>query len=271
MHTARQLDASLFAVKRNGVPSTRDELLPAWTSSDRLGVVVTEPFGALGASHLIQLAITAFYDVRPTRRAGGVGGEDPRAMYPEIYLFHVGGAHGDHSMFDFWPARKEVFVEKDARLVLDAINDRAVTRLAVPDGEPVDVAHEHKEPAAARDRLATALVYSATGRVRGPEWEIAGTDQRTEANPAGVLDPESRCLRAAAWRNSSPDCFLEKRSWPVRTVARHDEGREALATARRRRAAVRGDDALAKETYRSVDVDTALTMLVARELARDGI
>src|SRR5262245_7080336 len=113
MHTAPQLDVSQFAISRHGRQATRADLLPDWTPYDRLGVVVTESFGAVGASHLIQLAITAFYDVRPERRAARLDGVDPRAIYPEIYLFHVGEVHGDHSSFDFWPARKEVLVEDD--------------------------------------------------------------------------------------------------------------------------------------------------------------
>lgn len=262
MHTARQLDVSLFSVTRSGISATRDELLPDWTPFDRLGVVVTEPFGALGASHLIQLAITAFYDVRPRRRAGRVDGQDPRAIYPEIFLFHVGEAHGDHSMFDFWPARKEVLVGADPRVVLAAINDRAITRLAVPDSEPAEVIHEHKEPAAARDRIATALAYSPTGRVREPEWELAGLDLRTESNPSGVLDPDHRRDLAAARRQPQPDSVLEERSWPVRTEARLREAQPGLAVAQRRRSALRNAEGLATETYRSVDVDTALLMLV---------
>jgi len=262
VHTARQLDVSLFAVRRSGTPATREDLLPAWTPHDRLGVVVTEPFGALGASHLIQLAITAFYDVRPTRRAGRLDGEDPRAIYPEIYLFHVGRAQGDHSMFDFWPARKEVLLDDDPRRVLAALNDRAITRLAVPDSDPAEVNHEHKEPAAARDRIATALVYSASGRVRDPEWEVAGLSPDTESNPSGVLNPAHRRDLAASPRQAPTDAFLEERSWPTRTMARLDEAQRGLALAQKRRAAIRSAEGLATETYRGIGVDAALAMLV---------
>jgi hypothetical protein len=262
MHTARQLDVSLFAVTRSGAHATREDLLPDWTPNDRLGVIVTEPFGALGASHLIQLAITAFYDVRPTRRAGRLDGQDPKAIYPEIYLFHVGEAHGDHSMFDFWPARKEVLVEAEPRLVLAALNDRAITRLAVPDTDPAEVGHEHKEPAAARDRIVTALVYSACGRVRDPEWEVAGLAPDTESNPSGVLDPDHRCELAASRRDTAPDPFLQERSWPTRTMARLDEARRGLALAQKRRIAIRNRDGVATETYRAIDVDTAVSMLI---------
>jgi hypothetical protein len=59
--------------------------------------------------------------------------------YPEIYLFHDGGPQGDHNSFDFWPPRKEVFIDGgDPVAMLSEINARAITRLAVPDNEPGD-------------------------------------------------------------------------------------------------------------------------------------
>jgi hypothetical protein len=83
-------------------------------------------------------------------------------------------------------------VERDPRLILDAINDRAITRLAVPDVDPRRVQHEWKEPAAARDRIVTALAYSPAGRVRHPSWELPGTDVCTERNVELILDPPRR-------------------------------------------------------------------------------
>lgn len=269
MHTARQLDASHFALTRDGHRAGREDLLPDWGPHDRLGVVVTEPFGAVGASHLIQLSITAFYDVRPSRRSGRLDGRDPRAVYPEIYLFHVGEPYGDHSAFDFWPARKEVVVGADPRLVLDAINDRAITRLAVPDANPAPVEHEWKEPAAARDRIVTALGYSPTGRVRHPMWEIAGTDVRTERNVELILDSTLRYASAAsrAQLDATADPVLAQRSWVRRTEVRRDEGADGLAQARRRRVALRTADGLVTESYSIVTVDAALQMLVGRPSA----
>lgn len=266
MHTARQFDASHFTVSRDGRLVSREDLLPDWGAHDRLGVVVTEPFGALGASHLIQLSITAFYDVRPSRRAGRLDGRDPRAVYPEIYLFHVGAPHGDHSAFDFWPARKEVVVGADPRLALDAINDRAITRLAVPDAEPTAVEHEWKEPAAARDRIVTALAYSPTGRVRHPTWEVSGTDVRTEHNVDLILDPGRRYASAAsrAQQDATTDPLLIERTWARRTESRRGEGGVGLAQARQRRAALRTAEGVAAETYAAITVDVAIQMLLGR-------
>jgi hypothetical protein len=210
-----------------------------------------------------QLAITALYDIRPSRRAGRPDGQHPDAVYPEIYLFHVGGEFGDHSAMDFWPARKEVFVEKDAREVLDAINDRAITRLAVPDRDPVPLEHQWKEPAAARDRVRSAFAYSANGRVRDATWEIRGLERRTEKNAELILDPTKRYANAAAGkRNDDSDVLGTKRSWRLRTEERRDEARSGIDLAQSRREAIRDSRGLASETYRDITVDEALFMLV---------
>lgn len=266
MHTARQLFEEAFEIRIDGEPAIREELLPDWGVHDRLGVVMSEPFGAIGASHLIQLAITAYYDARPDRREGLPKGKDdrnPKAIYPDIYLFHVGGRYGDHSAFDFWPARKEVFVPNDPRVVLDAINDRAITCLLVSDQQPIPIEHEFKEPAAARDLIRSVFAYDASGRVADPDVEIRGLQSRTEANPTRVLDPDRRYSGLPAGADDDhPDPDLRARSWPVRTEQRRSEAAESLPLARSRREAVRVDG-LATETYRRIDLDDALSMLVS--------
>jgi hypothetical protein len=261
MHTATQLDVSQFSLSREGRAARREDLLPGWAAHDRLGVVVTEPFGAVGASHLIQIAITAFYDARPSRRGGRPGGRRRDAVYPEIYLFHVGAAHGDHSAFDFWPARKEIIVDRDPLVVLDAINDRAVTRLAVPDRDPEPVVHEWKEPAAARDRIVSAFAYSPSGRVRAPTWEIRGLDPRTEQNPELILNPEKQ-YAGASGATGVGQAADPRRVWQLRAAARRDEARDRIAEANLLRRAIRDQDGRASETYREISVDDALLMLV---------
>jgi hypothetical protein len=263
MHTATQLDRSMFDIRIDGVTAEREDLLPDWHVHDRLGVVVHEPFGALGAAHLIQVAITAFYDARPSRRAGKPIEGDRDAVYPEIYLFHVGGRHGDHSWLDVWPGRKEVFVDNDARAVLDAINDRAITRLAVPDTSPIPIDHEWKEPAAARDRITSVFAYSATGRVAAGEVTIQGLTRQTEFNIRQILDPDRVAGRnrfRAVDADLDPD--LHARSYQLRSIARAEEAKEGLAQTVSRRDAVR-TDGLATETYRRISVDDALNLLVS--------
>ena len=188
---------------------------------------------------------------------------NPNAIYPEIYLFHV-GRDRNHSGAHVWPGRKEVVVEDDARVVLDAINDRAITRLAVPDAPPEEVEHEWKEPAAAHDRIVSAYAYSATGRVAEPDILLAGTDPRTEANVKRILDPFAtlaRALDVSAFEESDAD--LQERSYPARLERRQEAGKDGLDAARENRSALR-EHGLASESYRRITVDAALEMLVPR-------
>src|SRR6478736_8414522 len=96
MHVADQILVEAFEVRIGGERVGPEAVFPDWSRLDRFGIVVTEPLGGLGASLLLQLAIAKFYSVRPDRRAS-------MPVYPEIYLFHIGGPHGDFSYFDFWP------------------------------------------------------------------------------------------------------------------------------------------------------------------------
>ena len=100
-------------------------------------------------------------------------------LYPEIYLFHVGGTWGSGVGFDFWPDRKEVFLPADAREVLRSINSHAITHLAIPDGEPKDVTHRFKEPEAAHDRLKRCFAYA-------PRYRQVSPSSRNPCGPSHV-------------------------------------------------------------------------------------
>ena len=267
MHTAIQLDQAMFDVRISGAPSTRAALFPDWGPHDRLGVVVTRPLGAIGASYLIQLAITAFYDVRPERRT-------TNGHYPDIYLLHVGRAFGDHLAFDFWPPRKEVVTGPTAEDVLDAIHDRAITRLAVPDGTRRPVEHRLKEPAAARDRVASSFVYSPTGLVDDADVTIAASDPRTAENTEHVLDPNrfvqmidnAEKMVASTPEGESPLIDPRQMALGLETKQRvFDRWHEVSDAARirateERRALMR--EGVLTESYRRISVEEALERLV---------
>jgi hypothetical protein len=259
VHTATQLDNSMFAIEVDGKPATREDVFPGWDATDRLGVITTEPLGAIGASLLIQLAIVTFYDFRPARRAESV-------QYPEIYAFHVDGPHGDHSYFDFWPERKEVVVENDARTILTAINDHAITRLVVVDSEPEPVHHRVAEFEPALDRLRTAFAYDASGRVDDGDLVITGLDAGTEINATMTLEPD----RALAGTASVPpkDGRAEERAiWRERFTKRMSEiPASAREHARARREALR-ENGCASESYRRIPVEQALNMLTGASKA----
>lgn len=195
MHVSVLLYPELFTTNRGGRPCSGHHVLPDWTPYDRIGVVVQEPLGALGASLMLQLATALFYDVEPGRR---------RDQYPPLFVFHAGGRFGDHSPMDVWPARREVFLSEDPYEILGAVRDRAITRLLVPDRPrpPADSsAHTQwvweapsgwTDAASHREQLVTAYAYSPTGQVPNPDTVISTDAQCCESMVEDVLEPH-RC------------------------------------------------------------------------------
>ncbi|MER9300813.1 hypothetical protein NKI38_30785 [Mesorhizobium sp. M0621] len=182
MHVVALLKCEMFDLEVGGRKGSISDIFPAWNAHDRFGLVIDSPLGGLGATYLIQIAITSFYDIKPSRRV-------ERKIYPEIYALHSGKGYGAHAAFDFWPQRREKILPDGPRTVLDAINDCGITRLAVPERLPQEVEHRPKEEDAALDRIVTAVAYSPSGRVARPDFTVSGNDKRTEYNPGRVLRP----------------------------------------------------------------------------------
>jgi len=190
MHTAFELKKAMFRAERDGVSTDPYEVLD-WGERDRLGVVIDRPVGALGAGLMILLAAAAFYDFPGKRRRS-------RPIYPEIYLFHAGGPWGTFIQFDFWPAHKEVFVKRDPRDLLAAINNRGITHLVLPSGKKRPTAHSFKEPEAAADRIKRCFLYDPTGgTAAGEAIQLATSDETMLRNYTRTLDIEEVVKRMA--------------------------------------------------------------------------
>jgi hypothetical protein len=184
MHSSRELRSSSFEITIGDREVPLVELFQGFGEHDRLGVVIRRPCGGVGASALITATITAFYDLQRAR------GPD-FFIYPDYFLFHVGRPLGDHARLDIWPSRKEVVVPEDPEQLLEAVNDHAITRLVVEDGDPGTPTLEPEALASARARIATCLAYSAGGRVRDADVRIA-SNPVSEGYVDAVLDPETR-------------------------------------------------------------------------------
>ncbi|MEH7378314.1 hypothetical protein [Neobacillus drentensis] len=71
----------------------------------------------------------------------------------------------NHSWMDIWPPHKEVVVEDDPEQILEAINDRGITRLLVEDISPSSATFLRETISSAQHRIVSALANSPTGRV----------------------------------------------------------------------------------------------------------
>lgn len=252
MHTIALLRTDMFEIKVDDNPAQIGDVYPGWHLHDRLGVVIDEPLGGLGATHLIQLAITSFYSALERRR-----GE--LTVYPEIYAFHFAKGRGSHAAFDFWPARREVMLSDDPRDLMDAINDRGITRLVIPNRPPVDFTYRPKEVDTALDRIQSAFVYETDGQMAGGDIVITGKDRRTEVNPSRVLRPVY--LEKAA---SLSKPFKEADSAYIEwlKLRAHDITEEQRAKAIRLRES-RLRNGLASETYRRIAPAEALSRMAS--------
>ncbi|GAA2004113.1 hypothetical protein [Brevibacterium samyangense] len=264
MHTAEQLSRDLYQFHADGREVPREYVIPAWGLRDRFGIVITEPFGDIGASLLVQNFINMFYDARPERRE-----RDPQ--YPEIYVFHVGGTFGNHSPFDFYPARKEVFLEADSPTLLERLNDYGITHLALPECDPGAVIEPNwwADRHAFLERTQWASLYSASGRVQDPSFFICGLDPVVEANTRAALDVEGRL----AWldevtpedvrpRLAGPTPLHEAERW-VRVVRERSGEVSAADRSRilRGRESFVGTNGLPTESYRQIAPTDALRFM----------
>jgi hypothetical protein len=246
MHSAQELESSSFRVVVDGEETRIVDLFEGFGDQDRLGVVLSRPCGAVGASALITATITAFYDLQRARGDGFF-------IYPDYFLFHVGRPLGDHARLDIWPRRKEVVVPDDPQAILEAVNDRAITRLVVEDGEARDPELEPEALASARARIRSCLAYSQSGRVRDADVRIE-SNPVTEGYVEGLLDPETRVPRLRANGDAALAAAVEARMGEVAPEERRRirESRSALI-----------EGGIPVESYRRIDLDEALGLLGA--------
>src|SRR3954447_20895877 len=130
MHSSYTLPASEFSVGRDGPSAPLADLWPGYRPDDRLGIVLANPMDACGCSYLICGTNTLVYD--DPREARGVGNF---FRYADTYLFGVGCEPGDFNQLDVWPLHKFVTILRPTpEALIEALNDRRVTLLAVPEG-----------------------------------------------------------------------------------------------------------------------------------------
>lgn len=254
MHTARQLKLQQFSVSVRGAVIAPTSLFH-WEPLDRLGIVVDTPLGALGASLAIQLGVACFFSLDHRERRD-------RLLYAEIYLFHVGGRWGDYSAFDFWPQRREIFLQARPHEILAAINDRAITQLLVPDGPFRCAQMRFKEPDAARDRIKQCFAYAPDGRVDAADVSIATRHSAALENLGAALNMRSLLEFAPdSELRALPDFLEDYARWQTAVTTRLEELTPASRMAAERRVRHALAEGQLTEGYRRCSVDWALGRL----------
>lgn len=274
MHVSVLCRTELFTAERHGHACPVDHIFPDWNPQDRIGVLLTRPFDAIGASTIIQLGTALFYEANQSRR---------RDQYPPLFFFHLGGRYGDFSAMDIWPPRREVFLTSDPYALLGAVRDRSITRLLLPEAPPQQPQHHDgwghldwvtaapsgwTDAASFLEQTASAYAYSPTGRVAEPDTTVSTADPECEAMVEDVLEPhrmwgeyatrsDAELLEIGAGPSSAGDL----RQWLEILGQRLDEVptavREELLQARR----ASRDDTTRMQTFRRLTAQQSLELL----------
>ena len=209
MHSSTLSDSD-FEILVSGQPVALAEYFSGFTNTKRLGVLAPNRLEGIGAVSLIMAHVTAFYN---TYRATG---EDFFA-YPDNFTFQSREPKAAYGMFDIWPEHKDVLVGTDAVERLNAITDRGVNVLLVPDGPPVPREYQRQQLASAERLIETCYAYSATGEVADPDLVI-----RCPVDPLAdwcqrVCDSVPDGEREEGWQGQGP--VLEQ---SFRRISRQD-------------------------------------------------
>lgn len=226
MHTTELMKSEDFSFLVDGKRALIDDIFESFNKDDRVGIIVSKPGGAVGTSALLMAAITRFYDFyRPNLGDR----EDEVWIYPDFFIFHIGQLQLNSFFLDIWPPHKNVIVENDPEQILEAVNDRGITRLIVEDIEPVEGVFLKETLNNAKFRIKTAIAYSSTGRTNNANIEVTSCKAAEEMLIASI--------------NKSKSLSDNQREELIKR-------REEISKAGK-----------IVESYRSIDVEQALNML----------
>lgn len=154
-----------FVLTDNQTAVSHQQWFQGFKNTERVGLVAPNGYDGVGAVNLVMAYVTAFYD---TYRATG----EKFYAYPDFYSFQYRQPVAEYTDFDIWPEHKNVAVVGGAVEMLDAINDRAITVLLVPDGEPTNPTYFKAQLESARRMIGRCFAYSFAGQVDGADLVI---------------------------------------------------------------------------------------------------
>ncbi|MEM9778169.1 MAG: hypothetical protein AAF902_26570 [Chloroflexota bacterium] len=164
MHSS-DLRGKDFKIFDNGNLVEHADFFSNVTKATRVGIYAPTGTDGVGATALIMAYVTAFYD---TYRAKGEG----FFAYPSFYTFQHVRPLSSYTMLDIWPRHKDVWVESSPVDLLNAINDRAINILLLPEQEPTNPSYEKAQLETALQTIHKCYLYSADGVVTSPTLKV---------------------------------------------------------------------------------------------------
>ena len=169
MHSSvlRSSDFELFV---EGSAQSHEDFFKGWANTRRLGFIAENGIEGIGAVNLVMAHATAFYNAyRATK--------EEFFAYPDFFSFQHNSPKVSYSMLDIHPDNKHVDIGDDPQDRLDAINDRGVNVLVVPEGVKKDSEFHKIQMASAKRNIDTCYVYSSKGVVSNADLIIRCPDK----------------------------------------------------------------------------------------------
>ncbi|MEM7799965.1 MAG: hypothetical protein AAF633_12305 [Chloroflexota bacterium] len=160
--TLRGVDFEIFL---NQQPISHADFFVDFSPLIRVGLFAPNGIDGVGATALTMAFVTAFYNCYRAE------GEDFFA-YPAYYTFQHVRPLASYTMLDIWPKHKDVWVQKNPVALLNAVNDRAINILILPEGEPGSPNFERAQLETAKRTIRSCYLYSAEGKVNEPTLEV---------------------------------------------------------------------------------------------------
>lgn len=181
MHSSSVLSRSDFQLTHYNKSVTHEDFFADFAITDRLGLVAPSRCEGPGAIALIMAHVTAFYDrYRSVKREF--------FAYPDFFSFQRQEPLASYSMFDIWPDHKNVLIPYKAGSTAEAITDRAINILVIPDEPARQNNFERVQLASLERNVRHCYLYGVEGHVDDPTLEVVTVAEPMRKWSAAVFD-----------------------------------------------------------------------------------
>ncbi len=143
-------------------------------SSIKLGVYSPDGIEAVGASNLILLFVTTFYDKLRSK-------SDDFNTYPDFYTFQCKKNLTDYGILDIYPIENNRLIQSGADALFDEIIKKDINILLLPQSNSVLSKFSNKQLSTLEEKIDACYLYAQNGKVQNANL-IIETDRADISN-----------------------------------------------------------------------------------------
>ena len=180
MHSAI-LRGSDFHVVSHGLEISHAGYCKEFHTSTKVGIYSPGGVDAVGATNLILLLVTSFYD-----RLRSIGNDF--YIYPEYYTFQEQQQITDYAMFDIYPPEKNHLLKNGMDEFFDIVHKKKFQILLLPEENNVVDKLTEEQKSKLSEIVQKYYLYSISGEVKNPNLIITTNHQEISEWKNDVVD-----------------------------------------------------------------------------------